>query len=69
MYRLAIERLKDWYNLPNRKPLILRGARQVGKTVLVRLFAKELKLSLIEINLEKYPYLNTIFKSLSIDNK
>ena len=32
--------LHEWKNKSNRKPLILRGARQVGKTTLVKEFAK-----------------------------
>ncbi|MDD4975350.1 MAG: AAA family ATPase [Bacteriovorax sp.] len=45
--------LEEWYQTNDRKPLILRGARQVGKSTLVRLFAQNLGLDLIEINLEK----------------
>lgn len=40
MYREAIQRLKLWKETPNRKPLILRGARQVGKTWLMKEFGK-----------------------------
>ena len=40
MYRQAIEELKKWQNNLNRKPLIIRGARQVGKTWLMREFGK-----------------------------
>ena len=32
MRRFALERLKEWKEKKNRKPLIIRGARQVGKT-------------------------------------
>ena len=32
MYRNAIEQLKQWKDSKNRKPLIIEGARQVGKT-------------------------------------
>ncbi len=53
MYRFAEEFLEQWLLSKNRKPLILRGARQVGKSTLVKLFAKNNKLKLIEINLEK----------------
>lgn len=44
--------LKDWKSLPIRKPLILRGARQVGKTTIVKNFGKEFQ-NYIELNLEK----------------
>jgi predicted AAA+ superfamily ATPase len=53
MRRHALKDLKNWYQKKNRKPLIIRGARQVGKSTLVRLFAKENQLDLIEINFEK----------------
>ncbi len=42
-----------WYQQANRVPLILRGARQVGKTWLMREFAKSTGRTLIEINFEK----------------
>jgi predicted AAA+ superfamily ATPase len=45
--------LSGWFVGKNRKPLIIRGARQVGKSTLVRRFADQQKLNLIEINLEK----------------
>ena len=38
-YRPLLEDLRRWRNDPNRKPLVVRGARQVGKSCLVRLFA------------------------------
>lgn len=50
--RNALQDLKDWKSRPSRKPLILRGARQVGKSYLVRQFAKQEFVNLIEINLE-----------------
>lgn len=53
MKRKAEADLLVWYKQKKRKPLILRGARQVGKSTLVKLFAKENKLELIEVNLEK----------------
>lgn len=55
MKRIAETYISQWYSSKNRKPLVMRGARQVGKTTLVRLCAKQLNLNLIEINLEK-PY-------------
>ena len=41
MYRMAMNALKEWKSKKNRKPLILIGARQVGKTWLMREFGKE----------------------------
>ena len=40
MKRLALQQLIDWKNKPDRKPLILNGARQVGKTWLLHEFAR-----------------------------
>ena len=40
MYREAIQRLKIWKEAPSRKPLVIRGARQVGKTWLMKEFGK-----------------------------
>lgn len=51
--RFACDDLVKWYKQNDRAPLIIRGARQVGKTALVRMFAQKLKLDLIELNLEK----------------
>ena len=50
--RTAIKDLRQWAESEERKPLVLRGARQVGKTTLVELFAKEFD-SYIYLNLEE----------------
>ena len=41
MERLILRQLVDWKNSPYRKPLILKGVRQVGKTWLLREFGKQ----------------------------
>ena len=66
LYRNAIDDLKSWFQAGKRKPLVLKGARQVGKSTLVRLFASEMDLQLIEINLERYLFLDEVFRSLDI---
>ena len=38
--RTIIKDLEKWANKTNRKPLVLRGARQVGKTTAVEIFSK-----------------------------
>ncbi len=63
MKRERLAFLQDWYQHPNRKPLVIRGARQVGKTWLVRHFAEMQKLQLIELNFEKNPAYATLFSS------
>lgn len=50
--RNALIKLREWRTNPERKPLVLRGARQVGKTTLVNLFANEFK-EYVTLNLEK----------------
>lgn len=50
--RIAIRHLRHWAEKEERKPLVLRGARQVGKTTLVELFAKEFD-TYIYLNLEE----------------
>lgn len=50
--RTAIRYLRQWADRDDRKPLVLRGARQVGKTTLVNLFAKDFD-TYIYLNLEE----------------
>lgn len=53
MKRHASQDLEKWLKAKKRKPIVLRGARQVGKSTLIRNFAQENNLTLFEINLEK----------------
>ncbi|MDP2752507.1 MAG: ATP-binding protein [Rhodocyclaceae bacterium] len=62
-YRHQCQILTDWHQSKNRKPLIIRGARQVGKSTLVELFAQQQHLSLLNVNLERHPALSNIFAS------
>ena len=66
-YRQAVEDLKNWYKQPRRKPLVIRGARQVGKTTAVRLAAQELGVKIVEINLERHEELNAQFQHYQLD--
>ena len=52
--RLIDNYLKEWALRPARKPLLLRGARQVGKSTAVRQLGKQFE-NFVEINLEKQP--------------
>ncbi len=63
MKRYLIDKLKDWLISPSRKPAVLRGARQVGKTWLVRELAKQAGKKLIELNFEKNRSLAVHFES------
>jgi len=67
MRRHAEEKLKSWYAGARRKPLVIRGARQVGKSTLVRRFCAAEGITLFEINLEKHRSLDTVFATLDLD--
>ena len=58
--------MRDWMQKKRRKPLILRGARQVGKSTLVRHFAENSGLNISEVNLEKHFVLDEVFSSLDV---
>jgi predicted AAA+ superfamily ATPase len=64
--RDLLNELFQWLNDSARKPLILRGARQVGKSTAVRMLAQEAGYDLIEINLERHLALNEIFGTFDI---
>ena len=66
MYRSAERALAQWLAAPRRKPLVIRGARQVGKSTLVRQFARSHQLHLNEINLERHPDLDPVFQALDL---
>ncbi len=63
MQRTASKFLQEWLASTARKPLVMRGARQVGKTWLVRELAKQNDLELIELNFEKNPSYKSLFAS------
>ncbi len=63
MRRLAETDLKAWLSSDHRKPLVLRGARQVGKSTLVRRVAADVGMPLWEVNLERFPVLESAFES------
>lgn len=52
MKRHILNKLLQWKNNPSRKPLLLRGARQVGKTYIIREFGKSAFKNLVEINFD-----------------
>ncbi|MGD1822382.1 MAG: ATP-binding protein [Pleomorphochaeta sp.] len=63
MYRNAINNLINWKNNKQKKPLIIKGARQVGKTWLMKYFGKEFYQNTIYINFENNPQLIEIFNN------
>lgn len=61
MHRKQLNILNKWINKTDRKPIVIRGARQVGKSTLVKLFAELQGRTLAEINLERHPELGPVF--------
>lgn len=62
MYRLFINQLKEWKKSVKRKPLIVRGARQVGKTFIIKQFGEEsFKGKVHTLDFEKHPDLHSVF--------
>jgi predicted AAA+ superfamily ATPase len=65
MYRKIEKHISDWKTSLYRKPLIIRGARQVGKTYTIEKFAKENFKHFLKINLEQDRNLQHVFESLN----
>ncbi len=61
MKREIIQYLKEWKNRTDRNPLIVRGARQVGKTYIIEEFANSDFKNCLKINLEEKPELKKLF--------
>ena len=59
--RIIDQYLSEWAARPNHKPLLLRGARQVGKSTAIRHLGEQFKYYL-EINLEKQPDYKALFQ-------
>ena len=63
MYRIAIEKLLKWKNKKNRKPLIIEGARQVGKTWLMQEFGRLHFKDTVYINFDSNSRMAELFAS------
>ena len=61
MYREILEQLKQWKDKSRRKPLLITGVRQCGKTYIVDAFAGECFTGYIKINFESEEKLSAIF--------
>lgn len=61
MYRLAIKKLKEWKNKEDRKPMILMGARQVGKTWIMKEFGKNEYAKVAYISFYNNDRMNDVF--------
>ncbi len=68
MYRTAMESLLNWKRKKNKKPLIIRGARQVGKTWLMKEFGRTAYKETVYINFDNNNQMQTLFNGdLSIE--
>ena len=63
MERFAIEKLISWKNSADRKPMVLRGARQVGKTWLMQEFGRRCYRNTVYFNFDEEDELKSIFES------
>ncbi len=61
MYRSAIEKLYEWKDSKRRKPLIIEGARQVGKTWLMKEFGSKAYPDSVYINFDSNPVMAELF--------
>ena len=66
LYRKVVNELKTWAAGDKRKPLILKGARQVGKTTAVDIFSREFD-HYISLNLEEKIYAEVFERGLSLE--
>lgn len=63
MYRVAIEKLYKWKGSKRRKPLIIEGARQVGKTWLMKEFGSKAYADIVYINFDSNSRMAELFAS------
>lgn len=63
MYRVAIEKLFEWKESKYRKPLIIEGARQVGKTWLMKEFGRQAYEDTVYINFDSNSRMSQLFAS------
>lgn len=62
MRRFALEKLKKWKDSESRKPLIIRGARQVGKTWLMKEFGRECFENVAYVNFDSNVRMKGVFE-------
>ena len=61
MKRYVMTRLQKWKDSPDRKPLVIRGARQVGKTWIMKEFGKSFYDNFVYCNFDEDNELKSIF--------
>lgn len=62
MQRTAIKKLKEWKDKKGHKPLIIEGARQVGKTWLMKEFGKQYYEQVVYLHFDNNPELAAVFE-------
>lgn len=67
MERHIYNDLKKWKDSPKRKPLILLGARQVGKTYTLKQFGKEEFDNMVYVNCHNNPFVESLFVDFDIE--
>ena len=66
MERLFLEKLIAWKNSPSRRPLVLEGARQVGKTWILKQFGATEYKNCVYINCDHNPMMDALFSDFDI---
>ena len=61
MKRDLYKKLIEWKKDKDRKPLLIRGARQVGKTYLLKQFGKNEYENIVYLDFDENPYFNKFF--------
>ena len=67
MKRLIYNKLLEWKDSKSRKPLILLGARQVGKTYILNQFGRQEFQSMLYVNCHNNPFASALFRDFDID--
>ena len=62
MERLIMRKMIEWKNSKSRKPMILKGARQVGKTWIMKEFARRYFGNYVYFNFDEEEELSSIFE-------
>ena len=60
--RDIINQFKAWKEVPNRKPILLKGARQIGKTWAMETFGKECFKYCVKFDFDRHPELKSVFQ-------
>lgn len=67
MKRKIYQKLVEWKNNPHHKPLVLLGARQVGKTYILKEFGNKEFDSFVYVNCHNNPFASMLFSDFNID--